>query len=574
MFAGVLAAGISGFVGHAPTIGRTRGDFGGSAQEEPPAVPRVVSGRGGEAARACARVRADSLERMTTPAFVVPPLRLSESDEDRLREYGLSPEQAPVASAPSSPGTGGDAPAVPGASATPATPAGADDATAHHGGPEGVDDHTVHLGVALSTALSATAAVGRGGVIVVDRGRDDRLWRRDPVALVDAATSAAAGCAPDSPLVMVLLPAVVPPRRGPVAVLSPPGAASSYELVVGAALAAASGRRVEHLNGRGLAGSVTRSAVPARVALHAEVSDWREHAQPRPERSLHELTSRPAAIVLPVVPGSGEAPAVVADHPDADVLLVLDTVHAAHGPALAGQIYAMVELAVGVGAGLAGKDGSPADAPDVDRRSRESPASPHTSPSSSPHRPGGDDDDEFPPLRASDVVHVRLTDTALEITNRSLQRIAVRVGLGSVREPGRVVAVFEGNIDPGRTHSESTDAVPGFGELAAPTAVLRHWSHGSAEVYEGGERCITEVDLALLDASGAARATGRYDVPNGLDFSVTARQLSALMGQGTTPAVLPEPAAPTVRATGVDLLDVLRSALASGADLLARAGRG
>src|SRR5699024_5318203 len=136
---------------------------------------------------------------------------------------------------------------------------------------------------------------------------------------------------------------------------------------------------------------------------------------------------------------------------------------------------------------------------------------------------------------------------ALEITNRSLQRIAVRVGLGSVLDPGRVVAVFEGNVDPGQAHTESTAAAPGIGELAPPTAVLRHWSHGSAEVYEGGERCITEIDLALLDASGAARATGRYDVPNGLDFSVAARDLAGLMGQEAAPAVLPEPAAPTVR---------------------------
>lgn len=142
---------------------------------------------------------------MTTPAFVVPPLRLSESDEDRLREYGLCPEQVPAAPTPSSPGRGGDEPT------TPTTPTG----------PEGADDPTTRTGQALSTAISATTATGRGGVIVMDRGRDDRLWKRDPVALVDAATSAAAECATDSPLVMVLLPASVPPRRGPVAVLSP-----------------------------------------------------------------------------------------------------------------------------------------------------------------------------------------------------------------------------------------------------------------------------------------------------------------------------------------------------------------
>ena len=482
---------------------------------------------------------------MSTAAIVTPPLRLTDAETARLRMCGLDPVAAEL---------GSDAGVE-----------GGDDG----GGEVGEQAGAVPL---VSPAGAIEAAAGRDGVIVTGRGGDDALWRREAVSLLSRSTAAAASGVASAPLVLVLLPARVAPRSGPVAVLSPPDAASSYEIIVGAALASACGRRVEHINSRGLAGSVVQSTVAARAALRAEVVEWRKQADPRPVKALRELSSRPSLIVLPVPPGSADAGAVVADHPDADVVLVFDAVHAAHGRGLAQQIYSMVELALGVEVELArassdsahGANGANgANVPDSTERA-ESPLG------ADPVNGAGGDPT---PLRASDVVHVRLTDSDLEITNRTRQRVKVRVGLGSKREPDRVLAVFEGAVEPGQTHAEPTAAVAAIDQLDPPRPVLRHWSHSSSEVYEGGERRIVEVELSLAEVPGQGRAAGRFTAPNGLDFSVTARELAALSGRTDASAVLPEPVPPVDRASGVDLLEALWSALGVGSGLLARALR-
>ncbi|GGM63144.1 hypothetical protein ACFFX1_14335 [Dactylosporangium sucinum] len=435
---------------------------------------------------------------MGTTAVLAPPFRLDDAARDRLYGLGISV-----------PGDGAPAEGEPGAGALPDL-AGA---------------------IRFGAAHDALA-------VVVGGGREARAWPAGGATRLAAATEASAESADARPLTVVVLPATAAPRHGPVAVLSPGGAVSAHELYVGAALAAASGRRVEHVNGRGAAASAAQPGIPARAGLRAAVVQWRERAEPRPERSLHTLSARPAVIVMAVPPGSAEAPAVVAAHPDADVVLVFDAVHARHGAEVARQVAALIELAAGVG------QSAPA--------ARPAPPAPSVAP---------------PAVRASDVIHLRLTDTALELTNRTRERVRLRVTLGSTAAPGEPRAAFETQLRPQECHAEPMSAAPGMAELTPPTAVLRHWSHGSAEVYEGGERRILRVEASVLDPDDRVRATRTYDATNGLDFSVTARDLEALLGgraelfAEVRPRAVPDPPR--------DVLAALESALRVGATALA-----
>lgn len=368
---------------------------------------------------------------------------------------------------------------------------------------------------------------------VADRGDD---WRRSGPDLLTAATGAArTSCTPRS-LICILLPALAPPQPGPVAVLSPAGSVSSYEVHLAAALATASGRRVEHLNGRGSSGSTNKGGIPARAAARSAVSDWRERATPTPERALHQISSRPAVLVCPVPPGSADASHIVAEHPDSDIFLLFDVAHARHGTYVAQQVASVVELALGL------EVAQPAHANPADAEPSTGPVETKTERAANSAAPVTGEDAELPSVRASDVVHARLTGTAVEVTNRTRQQIRIRVGLGAAAVPTTVLAVFEAVLGPDESIAELTGSIAALEGLTSPQAVLRHWSHGSAEVYEGGDQRILQVEIAVLDRDGEVRAQRIYDAPNGLDFSVTARILSGLVGNSIGAPVLPEPA--------------------------------
>ncbi|GAA1928635.1 hypothetical protein GCM10009775_20800 [Microbacterium aoyamense] len=396
----------------------------------------------------------------------------------------------------------------------------------------------------LAGALAYGALIG-----IAERGTDAAA---DLLAAADTLSATGGG-----PLAVVVFPATLPLQPGPVAVLSPAGAVSAYELYIAAAVAAASGRRVEHLNGRGTLASATHSGIASRVLARAAAPAWHELTFARPERSLHELVTRPAAIVVAVPPGSTEAAGVIAGHPDADVFVVFDRAHVQHGATVADQAAAMVELAFGLGVPTA---------PEVDAE-RPRDAAPVEAPDPLP---------DLAAIRTSDVVHVRLTATTLELTNRTRQRLRVRVDLGSEREPGDVRAAFETTLEPGSARTEDTESVAGISDLERPVAVMRHWSHTSEEVYEGGEQRMLALHVAVLDGDGDVRAEHSYRPGNGLDFLVTARDLTALLGRPVARSILPEPA---VTSTGEtprgELLSALAAALDVGAGVLAmRAANG
>ncbi|MFD0578206.1 hypothetical protein [Dactylosporangium darangshiense] len=231
-------------------------------------------------------------------------------------------------------------------------------------------------------------------------------------------------------------------------------------------------------------------------------------------------------------------------------MLIFDAAQARYSPAVARQVARMVEVAFGVETSLA-------DQERVNSRARPAPA---TGRPTSTGPLGG--------IRASDVIHVRLTDTALELTNRTRHRVRLRIALGSAAEAGRVHAVFEARLEPGASHAEPTDPVA---DLAPPTRVLRPWSHGSAEVYEGGDRRILRVEASVLAADGRTHATHAYEPGNGLNFSATASDLKALLGSeavrtfhldaAPSRAVVPAPQ---------DVFAAFESALTVGAGILAK----
>jgi hypothetical protein len=465
---------------------------------------------------------------MGTTAVVAPSVHLDAADLGRLSALGISVDGDPI-------------------SVTDRPSAG--------DGPDPLPDlaAAIHLGA------------DRGALVAIsDRGRDPRAWRREGARWLAAATEASATASAARPLALVVIPAASAPRPGPIAVLSPAESVSSYELYVGAALAAASGRRVEHVNGRGSQGSAVHSNLPARAAARAGATQWRERVEPRPERSLHGLVSRPAVIVVPVPPGSADAATVIPAHPDADIVLVFDAAHARYSATVARQVARMVELAFGVETSLAGQETASRPARSGPATGRSISAGPLGGPAATTTERIG----SLPAIRASDVIHVRLTDTALELTNRTSHCVRLRIALGSAAEPGQVHAVFEARLEPGVSLAEPTDAVA---DLAPPTRVLRHWSHESAEVYEGGDRRILRVEASVLAADGRIHAAHAYEARNGLDFSVTAGDLKALLGSEAARAFHFDVApSRVVTPPPRDLFVAFESALTVGVSVLAK----
>lgn len=411
-----------------------------------------------------------------------------------------------------------------------------------------------------AAALDAVAAQS----VIAAIAQRDAESRHTVAERLGAAASAAAADATESPLALVVLPAASAPLAGPVAVVTPAESVSAYELYVGAALASTSRRRVAHLNGRGTQGSAVHSGIAGRVIARAAAPEWREFPHAQPERSLHTLTSRPGAIVAAVPPGSIAAAQLIADHPDADIVLVFDRAHARHGAAVAQQVSSMVELAFSLGA-TAAPGIVVSDAPAPPAETADAPGA-----AEAPEDPASD----LPAIRASDVVHVRLTDEALELTNRTSQRLRVHVALGDGAAPDVARAEFASVLEPRSARSEATVGVPGLEDLPPPQAVMRHWSHESEEVYEGGRRRILVFRIEVLAADGSVRAERSYRPGNGLDFFVTARDLTALIGRPVARSILPDPAPePAPGTPPADLLSALASAVAVGAQVLtARAG--
>lgn len=401
------------------------------------------------------------------------------------------------------------------------------------------------LGFALMPADAAAAAPPIA--LVVPRGPATARWRHEGDALLAPAMQTASATA--STVAFLVIPAAAPPRPGPVAICTRADAVTAAELYVGAAIAAASDRRVEHLNARGSSGSALHSSIPARATARGAVTDWRERAEPRPERALHALASRPAVIVLTAHDAAGIG-VLVADHPDADIVVVVDLVSVRHGDRLTHRLTAVTESALAVQLALAQPPAQAVRAPGV------------TAPPPRAPRDG------LAALKASDVIHARLTGDTLELTNRTGLTVQATVALCDAAAPERIVADVSIALAPGQETTIHDDEIPAIAALPGPHAVLRHWSHEDAEVFEGGRRHIAEVTIAVVAADGTVFARHGYRASNGLSFSLTSREIGVLLGRAANAPALPEPDERPAPASPHAIWTALLSALAVSAAML------
>src|ERR1700754_680078 len=80
-------------------------------------------------------------------------------------------------------------------------------------------------------AAAVRLGVERGALLVVTAPmRDSETWRREGARCLAAATRASLETVDRRPMTVVVLPALRAPRPGPIAVLSPAGSVSAYEI--------------------------------------------------------------------------------------------------------------------------------------------------------------------------------------------------------------------------------------------------------------------------------------------------------------------------------------------------------
>ncbi|WP_424465852.1 hypothetical protein [Pseudoclavibacter helvolus] len=366
----------------------------------------------------------------------------------------------------------------------------------------------------------------------------------------------------DTPAVVLLIPAAGDVAAGPVVVCSPAASATSYELYLAAGIASTSGLPVEHLNARGRSASASDSAAPARGHLKRGVPAWTERLSPDLEQALESLPARPAVIVHAASTLTAEIHSVLQRHPDADQLLIIDLAHHRFGVDVAAQLGAMVELAIDLRRSTTQRTApnTPDTAASRDAHS-DADSDAHTSPA--PVHPLG----TAARIRASDVIHAGLTDRHLVLTNRTGLHVRVSAALGSALTPDVAAAQIQVDLDPGAAQQIETDRVGALAHLAAPSPVTRTWSHSTSEVYEGGERRLLALDIAVLGDDGTVSAERRYEVPNGLDFAATAGQLRTLVGAASAGAVLPEPARGPV-ASAWDIIGALEAGMRAAASAM------
>lgn len=137
-------------------------------------------------------------------------------------------------------------------------------------------------------------------------------------------------------------------------------------------------------------------------------------------------------------------------------------------------------------------------------------------------------------LSAADTVLAVLTDTAIEVTNRSPVRVRVRVRLGAAGEPAQDLGAVEADLDSGVSGSFALADVRPLAGLEPPHGVERHWSHETETVYDGGTIRINGLDIRFLDVDGETIAVGSYGTRQGLHVGVNASELGKVLGSSLT----------------------------------------
>lgn len=135
-----------------------------------------------------------------------------------------------------------------------------------------------------------------------------------------------------------------------------------------------------------------------------------------------------------------------------------------------------------------------------------------------------------PAVGAADIVHTMLTDDGLVVTNRTPLTVDVRVRLGRMGNVDDDLAQLEFTLPPGRVHTFGKGELGAVEDLPGPVATVRHWSHETETVYEGGQRRINGVDVHYRDVGGVTLAAAHYDSRRGLTVGITGDQIARDLG--------------------------------------------
>ena len=127
---------------------------------------------------------------------------------------------------------------------------------------------------------------------------------------------------------------------------------------------------------------------------------------------------------------------------------------------------------------------------------------------------------------AADIIHAVLTDGGLVVTNRTPLIVDVQVRLGRTGNADEDLAVTEFTLYPGQARMVEARKLDAVGALPGPVAMVRHWSHETETVYEGGQRRINGVDVCYRNAEGKILATAHHGSHRGLTVGITGDRIT------------------------------------------------
>ena len=133
-------------------------------------------------------------------------------------------------------------------------------------------------------------------------------------------------------------------------------------------------------------------------------------------------------------------------------------------------------------------------------------------------------------VSAAATILAVLTDTGLDLTNRAPVTTALRVRFGSPGSGETDIGAAEAELAPRESTHVPYEALGFLAGLEPPAAVVRHWSHETETVYDGGGIRINGLDVRYLDEDGGTIAVRSYGTRQGLHVGVVAPELVEALG--------------------------------------------
>lgn len=135
-------------------------------------------------------------------------------------------------------------------------------------------------------------------------------------------------------------------------------------------------------------------------------------------------------------------------------------------------------------------------------------------------------------VSAAAAILAVLTDTGLDLTNRAPVTAGLRVRFGTPGSAETDIGAAEMELAPRESTRIPYESLPFLAGLEPPAAVVRHWSHETETVYDGGSIRINGLDVHYLDEEAGTIAVRSYGTRQGLHVGVVAPQLAEALGSG------------------------------------------